>query len=113
MSNKELKKLSESDIKACPLCKGAATIVIPRGHYFPFYIAKCTECGLQTNRYPTPEEAAAAWNKRPEEELEILKGIENFENEMKASGYSDDDVNEIIKKATDISKSILIDIRNI
>ena len=47
-------------IENCPFCGGKSKVYAYLGKYY----AKCIKCKTYSAPYDTPEEAAAAWNKR-------------------------------------------------
>lgn len=61
--------MPEITLKACPCCEGKADFfhcLTGVGFTAPTYHAvECLACGIRTRDYPTVEEAATAWNKRP------------------------------------------------
>ena len=53
-------KMESSKILPCPFCGGKSAV----HKYFSAYYAKCRKCKTISAPYPTPEEAAQAWNAR-------------------------------------------------
>ena len=71
------------ELKPCPCCGGESEIQddscrTPK-HPNGAYSGWCTDCGLMTDWYDTPELAAEAWNRRDGEEKykEFLNQIIN------------------------------------
>lgn len=58
--------MPDIELKPClaPWCKATANL-IPRYDGLPPFTVECSACGLSTEKFDTPEEAAAAWNDRP------------------------------------------------
>lgn len=48
------------EVNNCPFCGGKSRVY----KYFSKWYARCNKCGTYSAPYDTPEEAAAAWNKR-------------------------------------------------
>lgn len=62
----------------CPCCGGKGRMFM-REKFFTFHAVICEECGLRTQDYPLPEQAAEKWNTRKPieslvERLESSKG---------------------------------------
>lgn len=53
-------KPKEPELKPCPCCGGKAVTEMISWDW----VVECEECYLSTRVYPTPEEAAKAWNRR-------------------------------------------------
>lgn len=50
----------EPEMKPCPCCGGKAGMEEMAWDW----VVECEKCQLSTRAYPTPEEAAKAWNRR-------------------------------------------------
>lgn len=58
--------MSEETVKHCPCCGGAA-VVAPVAGSDECYVV-CSECSLESDYYPSYEEAVKKWNTRPLED---------------------------------------------
>lgn len=59
-SNQFEPKPKKPEMKPCPCCGGKAGTE----EMYRDWVVKCEKCHLSTRTYPTPEEAAEAWNRR-------------------------------------------------
>ena len=61
----------ENGLKTCPFCGSADIHIIDRidcsDGLHTYYHARCKECGVSTNEYPSQFDAIVAWNRRAED----------------------------------------------